>query len=120
MSFAERLKEKRITAGYKQKEIAALMNIGSTTFNSYEKGVREPDFEKVATICRILNCSADYLLGIPTPPVDPVLAAYREAPPVLQAAICDMLHVAPPASSMSSVSTFVPGGGYERKEKSRG
>lgn len=93
MSFADRLKEKRIAAGYKQKEIAAMMNVGSTTFNSYEKGVREPDFEKVRSLCRILNCSADFLLEIPTQPVHPVLAAYLSAPSGRQEAVRALLNV---------------------------
>lgn len=121
MDFGKVLKEERKKRKFTQTEIAKLLSVDQTTYSGYESGRHEPDFDKLRAICLVFGCSADSLLGIPTPPVDPVLAAYREAPPVLQAAICDMLHVAPPpASSMSSVSTFVPGGGYERKEKSRG
>lgn len=120
MSFGERLRDLRKNRHLRQVDVAEALSLNQVTYSGYEIGKREPDFEILRKICDIFQCSADYLLGIPTPPVDPVLAAYREAPPVLQAAICDMLHIAPPASSMSSVSTFVPGGGYERKEKSRG
>lgn len=120
MDFGSTIRSARKAAGFTQQEIADRLNVAKSTFCGYETNRTEPDLEKVCEMCILFGCSADFLLGVPVPPVDPVLVAYREAPPVLQAAICDMLHVAPPASSMSSVSTFVPGGGYERKEKSRG
>lgn len=105
MTFGEKLRDLRKLSGKNQTEIANLISVNQTTYSGYEIGKREPDFEILRKICDVFHCSADYLLGIPTPTVDPVLAAYRKAPPVLQAAICDMLHVAPPSVQMSFVST---------------
>ena len=117
MSFGENLREVRKRALLTQKEAARRMMLTQSAYSCYELEKREPDFDTLRDMCRLFGCSADYLLGLPTPPDDPVLIAYRNAPPVLQRAVCDMLHVAPPSAPTSSTSTFGQGGVYERAGK---
>lgn len=96
MDFGQNIREARKVARLTQQEIAERINVAKSTFCGYETNRTQPDLDKLRRMCVAFGCSADYLLGLPTPPADPVLVAYRNAAPVLQRAICDMLHVAPP------------------------
>lgn len=65
-----RLKQLRLELGYTQESLAEMLEIGNRQIWRYENGETEPDGETVAKIARILNVSADYLLGLtddPTP-----------------------------------------------------
>lgn len=65
-----RLKQLRLELGYTQESLAEMLGIGNRQIWRYENGETEPDGETVAKIARILNVSADYLLGLtddPTP-----------------------------------------------------
>lgn len=60
----KRIKEARKQAGYKQREVAAKMGIVLQQYQTYESGRYQLDYDKMITICKILNISADYLLGL--------------------------------------------------------
>lgn len=64
MKFCEILREQRIEKNYKQKDLAQLLGISVTCYAGYEQGYREPDLKMLTKICKTLNVSADYLLGI--------------------------------------------------------
>lgn len=59
----ERLKEQRTKLGLTQKEIADKLNIGSTSYQRYENGTREPKLGTLCMLADIFNTSTDYLLG---------------------------------------------------------
>lgn len=72
--FAERLKELRLAAGLKQTDMALQLGMtinqnkrascSTTCYGYYERGMREPNITKIKKICEVLNCDANYLLGI--------------------------------------------------------
>ncbi|TFJ92114.1 helix-turn-helix domain-containing protein [Lentibacillus salicampi] len=61
--FSERLKDLRIENGYKQEEMANILNITTSAYGYYEQGRNEPSLEMVKKICMKFEVSADYLLG---------------------------------------------------------
>ncbi len=58
-----RIRELRIKSGYNQKEFAAILNVAPNTYNQWETGKREPDYEMLKKIADYFNVSVDYLLG---------------------------------------------------------
>ncbi len=62
--FGDRIKRIRLRCGWTQAELAAKLNIAASTMGMYEQGRREPDKETLADICRELNVSVDYILGV--------------------------------------------------------
>lgn len=63
MTFHERIRQLRLDGGYMQKDVAEKLKIPKTTYNNYETGFREPDFDTVLKIADFFNVSIDYLLG---------------------------------------------------------
>ena len=70
--FAARLKERRLAAGYTQREVGELEGVGQSYISNLENGYQRPKvIEIVADLARLYDTSADYLLGLtddPTPP----------------------------------------------------
>lgn len=67
--FNERLKEKRIEAGFSsQEKLADVVGVDRVTINYYEKGSRIPDISTFIKIANALNVSCDYLLGYSNSP----------------------------------------------------
>lgn len=64
MVFSERLKDIRKQKGLSQKKYASLLDISSVTLSHYENGKREPDLERLVSICTRLKVSSDYMLGL--------------------------------------------------------
>ena len=62
--FAERFREALTSRGLKQTELAKKLGMSVSAVNDYCRGKREPSFNVLVKICRILSESADYLLGI--------------------------------------------------------
>ena len=63
MIFPERLKELRQKKGLTQQEIADLVHVNRVTYTNWEKGNREPNFEKLFLLVEYLETTTDYLLG---------------------------------------------------------
>lgn len=61
--FAKRLKESRERKKLKQKEMAAHLGVAIRSYQNYEGGQREPDFETLVAIADHLDVTTDYLLG---------------------------------------------------------
>lgn len=59
-----RIKELRKEKGLTQKQLAVLMNKSETGLASWEQGLSEPNVNDLRLLCRIFECSADYLLGL--------------------------------------------------------
>lgn len=67
IKFAINLKQERVSSKITQKEMAQKLGISYRTYQNYEltsENNREPDFETLCKISKILNVSTDYLLGI--------------------------------------------------------
>ncbi len=62
--FKERLKDLRIENGYKQEEVAKILNVTTSGYGYYEQGRNEPSLETIQKIATTFKVSADYLLGI--------------------------------------------------------
>ena len=53
----------RKSLGLSQKDFAASLGIGQTTYNGYEKGNREPRSDFWVKVAKMYNVSVDYLMG---------------------------------------------------------
>lgn len=60
----QRLKESRKAKKMTQKEISKKLNMVIQQYQTYESGRYELDYEKIIKICKILDITADYLLGL--------------------------------------------------------
>jgi len=61
--FAKRLHESRERRKLKQKEVAEYLGIAVRSYQNYEGGQRQPDFETLVAIADYLEVTTDYLLG---------------------------------------------------------
>lgn len=59
-----RIKECRQQEGLTQKQVAEQMGIVLQQYQTYESGRYELSYEKLIGLCKILDVSSDYLLGI--------------------------------------------------------
>lgn len=76
--FYERLRELRQSAGLRQVDVAKRLDMtinnnprstcGTTCYGYYERGLREPNIEKIKKICVLFSCDANYLLGLTDDP----------------------------------------------------
>lgn len=64
----ERVREIRRKKGWKQKTLAAHVGVSPETMCKIERGVRGMQTNEFKMLCRLLNISADYLLGITDEP----------------------------------------------------
>ena len=55
IKFAENLRELRKNAGLTQKQLASVMGVDQRTVSAWEKGVCEPSFQMLATLCDVFN-----------------------------------------------------------------
>ena len=55
IKFAENLRELRKNAGMTQKQLAAVMGVDQRTVSAWEKGVCEPSFQILASLCELFN-----------------------------------------------------------------
>ncbi|WP_251613558.1 helix-turn-helix domain-containing protein [Pumilibacter muris] len=62
--FTVRLKELRLEKCKTQKALADALKISEDSIYSWEKGRSQPSIEMIRELCAVLDCSADYLLGI--------------------------------------------------------
>ncbi|MBQ8468444.1 MAG: helix-turn-helix transcriptional regulator [Clostridia bacterium] len=62
--FTIRLNETLKSLGMSQSELARKINMSVSIVNNYCRGRREPSLDALMLICKALDESADYLLGI--------------------------------------------------------
>ena len=58
-----RLRELRIKKGWRQSDLAAVLNTKPQTVSRYEKEDRDIDSATICRLCEIFDVTADYLLG---------------------------------------------------------
>lgn len=112
-----RFKELRVKNGYKtQQDLAAVLFVNQTAVSQWERGVTIPSPPILLKLSELYGVSTDYLLGrtdekSPAPqepsaslaysPLEQeIIKAYRAAPPVLQEAVLNVLHIPIPASNV--------------------
>lgn len=64
MKFVERFNELVKTSGKTQVEIAKEINVSKQCVSDYKSGKSCPSLETLCMICRCLEVSSDYLLGL--------------------------------------------------------
>ena len=64
MYYTERLQWVRDCRNMTQKELATELGLKQQQYARYEKGVNVMPITYLANICKILNVSADYILGL--------------------------------------------------------
>lgn len=63
-TIGERVMLIRRRRGISQRNLAARAQMSTTALNRLERGLQSVSAERLATLARILNVSADYLLGL--------------------------------------------------------
>lgn len=58
-----KLKEMRKKRKITQIEIAKMLNIGQSTYSTWENNIYQPDIDNLIKLADILDCSVDKLLG---------------------------------------------------------
>ncbi|MFH1740983.1 MAG: helix-turn-helix transcriptional regulator [bacterium] len=61
--FGERIKQLRLEHGYRQEDVADMMQIGRTTALNHENGNREPSYDDLYRYAALYGVTTDYLLG---------------------------------------------------------
>lgn len=64
MYYNERIQFERDCKNITQKEIAELLGIKQQQYARYEKGINLMPITMLPKICKILNISSDYILGL--------------------------------------------------------
>ena len=64
MNLGENIRKARKAAGVTQKELAERLQVYQKDISRWETGVRTPSAEYIIQICKALDISADYLLGL--------------------------------------------------------
>jgi len=59
-----KLKEARKQKGLTQKDIAHVLDVSQSNVSNYEKGNYHLSSEQIIKLVTVLECSADYLLGL--------------------------------------------------------
>ena len=62
--IGERLKKIRIERGLNAIEIAKAVNVSKSAISQIESGKNAPDIVTFFELCQLLDCSADWLLGL--------------------------------------------------------
>ena len=68
--FSKNLQKARELSGKTQLQVATLLGVREGAYQHYEYSRREPNLDRLRELARILNVSADFLLGLtddPTP-----------------------------------------------------
>lgn len=69
-SIYNKLKDLRENYDLTRKEVAECIGISPQNYNRYENGTREIPLHCVASLAKLYNVSADYLLGLSITPKD--------------------------------------------------
>ena len=64
MNIGTKIKECRQQLGLTQKELAEKLNIDPANITNWKKGINLPSLEVFFELCKLLDVSADYLLGL--------------------------------------------------------
>ncbi len=62
--FGKRLATSRKEAGLTQEQAGKAINMTQPNYARYEKGKYELSYQQIKTLCKLIDVSADYLLGL--------------------------------------------------------
>lgn len=89
--IGSKIREYREKEKFTQKEFAAKIGVSNSRVSNWELGINRPDVNLLATICNVLDVSADELLDIHlnekaySKMEKEIIAKYREKPEVQEA-----------------------------------
>lgn len=63
-NYGKRLKQARLKKGLTQVELAEMLNLSQTSYQRMETGVHDMKMSNIYNICKTLDISADWLLGL--------------------------------------------------------
>ncbi len=63
MKFGQKIKKLRTDAGLTQKDLANKLNVSFQTISKWESGLNEPDIANIKELCKVFDCSFEYLLN---------------------------------------------------------
>lgn len=64
-NYYDILKELREDRDLDQKKVAEALSIDQSYYGKYERGIHPLPIERLITLCKFYNVSADYILGLP-------------------------------------------------------
>lgn len=64
LDIGSRIKNAREMAGMSQSDLAARMAQEPSAISHWETGRRSPTCVNLRKLCRVLGCSADYIIGL--------------------------------------------------------
>ena len=64
MTFGEKIREARLEKSMSQNQVALKLGVNRRTLGNWETGAREPSIEMIRKLALVLDCDANYLLGI--------------------------------------------------------
>lgn len=64
MTYYEKMKNARKKSGLTQEDVALKMNTTKQQISKYENGIQEMTILKFTQYCKIINASADEILGV--------------------------------------------------------
>ena len=62
--LGKKLKERREQLGLTQRQVAESLGVAQPLYQRFEKGIFECNYTQLATLCKLFDISADYLLGL--------------------------------------------------------
>ena len=65
-----KLRELRLTNGYKQKEVARYIGVNESAISAYETNLRKPTYENLIKLAEFYGVTIDFLLGVEKYPKD--------------------------------------------------
>lgn len=63
VDLAERLKALRLTIGLSQKQVSERIGVTASMISAYENGIRQPSYEVLARLSKLLKTTPNFLLG---------------------------------------------------------
>ncbi len=63
MQYTQRMEDLRRDKDLKQQAVAIVLNITRQQYQLYESGKRKLPIDKLITLCKFYDVSADYILG---------------------------------------------------------
>ena len=69
-NLSVKLRELRLTNGYKQKEVARYIGVNESAISAYETNLRKPTYENLIKLAEFYGVTIDFLLGVEKYPKD--------------------------------------------------
>lgn len=62
--YGQRIKTERQQRGLSQKQLAELISTTQSTIGKYEREELQPNVDTIIKLCKVLEVSSDYLIGL--------------------------------------------------------